>query len=172
MKYYSGRGDDGFTDIKEGRVRKDENIIELIGKIDTLLSFIGNVLTKEKNKEIAEVLRKVEEDLYLIGGFASGFITKEKKEKLNEEMVKYLENKIDYFGEKLEPIQNFVKPNGSEVATTINICRTLTRECERAAVRANTNQLIIKYLNRLSSLFFVLFRYQNKIDGFKEEYFK
>ncbi|MCW1297184.1 MAG: cob(I)yrinic acid a,c-diamide adenosyltransferase [Candidatus Rehaiarchaeum fermentans] len=171
MMYYSGRGDDGYTDLKGERVRKDCPAIELIGELDKLAAHIGLALSEIVDKEIRETLEEVERHIYLISAKVSGFITKEKEKELEKDLVAFIEEKTNYFGSKIPDISKFVKPNGSKAATLLNVCRTLARECERTAIKEHPEVQIIKYLNRLSSLLFVLFRYQNMLDGYKEEYY-
>ncbi len=172
-KYYTGNGDNGFTDINAKRVPKSDIIVSAIGKIDELSAFIGVVNSKEKDEEIKSVLEQIEYHLYLINAKLSGYLEKTNKDKeFNDNLIKFLEEKIDYFGNKIEFVPKFVSPNGSEVATLINVCRTKAREAEREVIKCEIKeQTIVKYLNRLSSLLFVLFRYQNKIDNIKEEFY-
>ncbi|MEM3828638.1 MAG: cob(I)yrinic acid a,c-diamide adenosyltransferase [Conexivisphaerales archaeon] len=171
MMYYSKRGDKGYTDIKGRRVRKDNNKVEFLGALDKLNAYIGNALSEIKDEELRETLEKIEYHIYLISAKASGFITKDKEEEINGDLVKFLEEKTNYFGSKISDISKFLRPNGSKSATLLNICRTIARECEREAVKIDQNELIIAYLNRLSSLLFVLFRYENKLDNYEEEFY-
>jgi cob(I)alamin adenosyltransferase len=171
--YYTGRGDNGFTDLYFQRVSKGDPIVNVVGKIDELLAFIGHANSKIKDEEIKNTLRQVEHHLYLINAKLSGYLEKtDKTKEFNDEIVKFLEEKIDYFGNKIQFVPKFVSPEGSEASTMLNICRTKAREAEREFVKGGLNdQTILKYLNRLSTLFYVLFRYQNKLDKTTEEFY-
>ncbi|MCL4362367.1 cob(I)yrinic acid a,c-diamide adenosyltransferase [Candidatus Parvarchaeota archaeon] len=174
MKYYSGRGDDGRTDIAGKRIEKDDNIIELIGNLDELNAFIGYALSKIQYEDVKTAIRKVERKIYEISAYASGYskLVKREKTDIDKEDVDELEKEIDSFAGETKDITRFLYPNGSEAACIINICRTITRKAERSAIKCNMeNKEVIAYLNRLSSLLFVLSRVVNKRDGFSEEFF-
>ncbi|MGC8533156.1 MAG: cob(I)yrinic acid a,c-diamide adenosyltransferase [Candidatus Parvarchaeum sp.] len=174
MKYYSGRGDDGRTDIAGGRIEKDDNVVELIGNLDELNAFIGYALSKIKYEDIKAEMRKVERKIYFISAYASGYskLVKREKIEINREDVNELEKAIDSFAKETNDITRFLYPNGSEAACAINVCRTITRKAERSAIKCSIeNKEVLAYLNRLSSLLFVLSRVVNKRDGFSEEFF-
>jgi cob(I)alamin adenosyltransferase len=174
MKYYSGTGDKGKTDIANRRIGKDKEIIELIGTLDELNAFIGFALSNTKYLDINSILKKVEKRIYAISACVSGYATLVKREKIEigKKDVEDLENDINSISNEIEDIVKFIYPNGSESASILNICRTVARKAERYAVKSKINNgSVIAYLNRLSSLLFVLSRVVNKRDGFKEEFF-
>jgi cob(I)alamin adenosyltransferase len=80
-----------------------------------------------------------------------------------------IEREIDKFDARLDELRNFILPGGSKGAALLHICRTVCRRVERRVVslknKVNLNPDIIILLNRLSDLFFVLARYENKISG-------
>ncbi|MCL4373011.1 cob(I)yrinic acid a,c-diamide adenosyltransferase [Candidatus Parvarchaeota archaeon] len=174
MKYYSGKGDEGITDIAGKRIEKDDNLIELIGILDELNAFVGYSISKINYEDIKTAMRKVESKIYAISAYASGYsvLIKREKEGINRKDVDELEKEIDSFAGELKDITRFLYPNGSEAACIINICRTIARKAERSAIKCKLEKKeVLAYLNRLSSLLFVLSRVVNKRDGFNEEFF-
>jgi len=89
--------------------------------------------------------------------------------KLNYEEI---EKEIDKFDSRLGELKNFILPGGSKSAALLHICRTICRRAERRVVALNNavniSPDIIIFLNRLSDLFFVLARYENKISGIED----
>lgn len=174
MEYYSGRGDKGKTDIANKRIGKDKDVIELIGTLDELNAFIGFTLSKIKYEDVRNMLKKTERAIYIISACASGYAALVKREKVElvKKDVEDLENDIKSISNETDDIVKFIYPNGSESACALNVCRTLARKAERRAIKAKIkNEYILAYLNRLSSLLFVLLRTANKRDGVKEEFF-
>ena len=174
MKYYSGKGDNGKTDIAGKRIAKDDNMIGLIGDLDELNAFIGYALSKTKYEDVKTILKKAERKIYTISAYAAGYSELIKKEKIeiDKKDVEDLENDIDSLAGETGDITRFIYPNGSESACAINICRTIARKAERSMIRCEIkNEEALANLNRLSSLLFVLSRAVNKRDGFNEEFF-
>lgn len=133
---------------------------------------------QEDDAKLRSLLEGVEYDLYLISATVSRYSKLIKKENSGEgspdfpKRVKFLEETIDLYSQNLDYKPKFVFPNGSPISTTINIARTVARRAERSVVEIGiTDESILSYLNRLSSLLYVLFRYQNAADGIAEEFF-
>lgn len=169
MTVYTKNGDKGQTFLFGGKkVLKSDNIIEAIGSVDELNSFIGLLVVKLKNKKNKDFLIEIQKDLYHIMSILSGG-----KEDSNflEEKVFIFEKKIDEIEKKLSPLNKFIIPGGTEISSLFHILRVICRRAERAVVRCflnhqskvtNHQSLITKYLNRLSDLFFVFGRFYNK----------
>ena len=85
--------------------------------------------------------------------------------RVTEEQVVWLESKIDFFNADLAPLDSFVLPGGSQASAHLHHARTVTRRAERDIVRLaseeTVNAAVIRYVNRLSDLLFVLARYLN-----------
>ncbi len=173
MKYYTGKGDNGMTDIKNGRVKKDSAIIKFIGDLDELSAFLGYAISKINYQDINETLKVVERKIYILSAIASGYNTLVKNDiDISSKDVKEIEKTTDRFSKEINPLTKFLYPNGSESACIINICRTMARRIERDYIESGVkNDYIGAYLNRLSSLLFVIFRLINKRDNFTEEFF-
>jgi cob(I)alamin adenosyltransferase len=176
MKYYSGTGDSGHTSIAGGRVSKNNPIINALGDLDELSAFIGNANSQIKDENINDLIKKIEAALYRISAELSGYLKAIKPNSdikpISDADVTFLEEAIELYTKKLNDLTKFVRPSGSYAATLINICRAVTRRTERSIVESGVaSEPMLRYINRLSSLLFVLFRYINIAEGFEEEYF-
>ncbi len=172
MKIYTKTGDKGETSLFGGeRVLKDSLRIESYGTIDELNSFIGLAITEVLDKEVLNLLGKIQNMLFNVGAdLATPDLERNKKLKVKRVTVDYaeeIEKAIDYFESKLTPLQNFILPGGSKAAAILHVCRTVARRAERRVIRLNNTEQVgenlIIFLNRLSDLFFVLSRFENKI---------
>jgi cob(I)alamin adenosyltransferase len=171
MKIYTKTGDKGETSLFGGqRVGKNNIRIKAYGSLDELNSFIGLTLTKVKNEKIKEVLFNLQNKLFIVGSDLATPST-EKNKKLNiqrtlPEYITEVEKWIDEFSANLDDLKNFILPGGSEGAALLHICRTIARRAEREIVELKRSEQIteniIIFTNRISDLFFVLSRYENK----------
>jgi len=167
MPIYTRTGDAGTTSLYGGkRISKADCQIETYGSIDELTSYIGLVVVKLKNKKETDLLVKIQKDLYQIMGFLSGAKT---DLLFLENRVLTFEKNIDLIEEKLPKLTKFIIPGGNEISSLFQILRVLCRKAERRNIdffnktTINDDQLItIKYLNRLSDLFFDLARKYGK----------
>lgn len=178
MKIYTKGGDKGETGLFGGeRVSKDSERIEAYGTIDELNSFIGLAAAEIEDQKIISLLEKIQNYLFILGADLSSPDT-EKNQKQNiprvtEEFINEMEKEIDYFDSRNEELKNFIIPGGDKGTALLHVCRTVCRRGERRVVtlnkKVNIGQNIIIFLNRLSDLFFVLARYQNKISGIPDK---
>ncbi|MCL5009634.1 MAG: cob(I)yrinic acid a,c-diamide adenosyltransferase [Candidatus Parvarchaeota archaeon] len=172
MKYKFGSGDDGRTSTYGGRVNKTDVLIKAIGDIDELSAFIGNAMSNLSDSKVYDTLKSIEYDLYLISANIAGYKKEKDVKKISEDDVARLDNEILVYSKNLNDITGFVYPNGSMSATSINICRTIARRAERSVLEVKDSDASVKrYMNRLSSLLFVMFRYLNNADESNEEKF-
>lgn len=168
VKIYTKNGDSGFTSLYDGtKVSKDDIILDLIGNIDELNSFIGNI-----NEINIEFLNNIQYWLFDLGTI----IANPKKKynfDVNLEYTKQLEENIDKYTNELPMLKNFILPSNS-----INICRAVCRKVERKLVsfKKINNDFIdnncIIFINRLSDYFFTLARYVNFINNKNEIIYK
>ncbi len=116
MKIYTKTGDKGKTSLLGGtRVSKSHKRINAYGTIDEINSSIGIVLSYELDDELKELLVKIQNELFVIGADLSNPNLEDKKNRVTTEMVKNLEDRIDYFEKELEPIKNFILPGGHKI---------------------------------------------------------
>ena len=172
-KIYTKTGDDGTTGLSDGsRVKKYDLRPSAYGDVDELNSFIGlsiNCIKKEKKYNfLVEILKKIQNDLFDLGADLSTPIEKKPKYeplRIKNSQVLNLENLIDKFNSKLEPLNSFVLPGGSEISSWLHITRTVARRAERSMSKLSKKNKINKqsliYINRLSDFLFVVSRVTN-----------
>jgi cob(I)alamin adenosyltransferase len=168
-KIYTRTGDSGTTGLGDGsRVDKDSLRVEAYGTVDELNSQIGLVIASTNNDLIANQLLDIQHDLFDLGSelCVPGYSA------INNTHVDLLENILDEHNADLPPLKEFILPGGNLAAATCHIARTVCRRAERNTVslsrQENINPPVIKYLNRLSDLLFVLCRVLARQDGKNE----
>ena len=174
FKIYTGKGDLGFTFLpkRNKRMSKSEFIFEVIGTFDELGVCLGFLHFARLN-DLRKVSTEVQKDLLSLGSIISSKDKSSHEEIMKwESRIKELEEVIDYFDSKNDPIENFILPGGCRESSFLHLARVTCRKLERYCVsyigRDNNRNFIIRYLNRLSDLLFVLARYSNKKLGFKD----
>lgn len=164
MRIYTKRGDDGSTTLRDSPMNKDDPLLDLLGNLDELNSHLG-LLHTVKNKEIKGIVFDLQDDLFSIGAEISG-----NNSKLNlEKKTKDLETYIDELSDEMPSLKNFILPGGSDHAARLHLTRAVARRLERSAVKLRNKrsyedipiQGLIRYLNRISDLLFVMARYVN-----------
>ena len=168
MKIYTKTGDKGTTSLIGGtKVPKSHLRIEAYGTVDELNSYIGlckDLLTDDQNKKI---LLEVQDRLFTIGSSLACDPIKEPKMRipdLKETDVELLEKEIDRMNETIPAMKSFILPGGHTTLSQLHIARCVCRRAERCCVRLElesleVEEIIIKYLNRLSDYLFVLSRF-------------
>ncbi len=171
MSIYTRTGDTGTTSLFGGkRVLKCEELVDAYGSIDELNSWVGLVTADSAiSPEQKEFLQKIQSDLFNIGGSLAGWPVELAP---IETRVAEMEVAIDVMEEKLPELKNFIIPSGSTGGARVHLARSVARRVERQVVALSQKQKvdlrIIKYLNRLSDLLFVLARTINKKSGASE----
>lgn len=169
MAVYTRTGDKGQTSLFGGkRVSKSDRQIEAYGSIDELTSYIGLVSAKLKVQNSKLLLVEIQKDLYKIMAYLSG--AKENLLYLKKRVLEF-EKKIDEIENKLPKLTRFIIPGGNELSAWFHILRTVCRRAERSVVafynnnvsmKQFNNEVLVKYLNRLSDLFFVFARWHGR----------
>jgi len=168
MKIYTKTGDKGQTGIIGGRVDKDDIRVEAYGTVDELNGFVGQAITELDSDifiDVLEDLEKIQHELFDCGGDLAS-VAKKRPLKLKEDMVEYLEERIDVMVEETPKLERFILPGGTKPAATIHIARTIARRAERLVVALikqdeTVPPVTLQYLNRLSDYFFALARVIN-----------
>ncbi len=167
-------GDDGTTGLADGsRTGKSSGRIHAVGDIDELNSGIGIVLVCELPAEVGEDLLSIQHILFDIGGELS----MPGHDFVDEDDIKYLENRLQAYNSRLPPLKEFILPGGTEAAAFCHLARTICRRAERRMIalsedEANINALTLVYLNRLSDLLFVIARVLARQNGGEEVYWE
>lgn len=173
MKIYTKTGDDGTTGLQgNSRVLKSNPRITAYGAIDETNAILGIIQSYDLDEDIATLLNLIQNELFVIGADLSNPKLEDKKNRVTNEMVLNLERNIDKYESELTPLTNFILPGGTILASQLHHVRTVTRRAETHIIMLNEQEKIndncIKYVNRLSDLFFVLGRVLNKRSGKKE----
>lgn len=169
-KIYTRTGDDGTTALGDGtRLPKHSLRIAAYGTVDETSSAIGVVLAQGVSGELGAILRAVQNDLFDVG--ADLCVPGEGGERLRirPAYVERLERWIDGLNGRLEPLSSFVLPGGEPAAAWLHVARTVCRRAERLTCelaerpeeKDRLNPEVLRYLNRLSDLLFVLARVAN-----------
>jgi cob(I)alamin adenosyltransferase len=169
-KIYTRGGDAGETSLGDGsRVSKLDCRIGAFGTVDELNSALGVVLAGDVPAELRPPLERVQNELFDVGADLSVPWGVTDRLRVEQEMIDALEQLCDRFNADLPELRSFVLPGGSETAARLHVARTLCRRAERDALEASQelelNPLVLRYLNRLSDLLFILARAANAIAG-------
>lgn len=175
MPIYTKTGDRGTTALFGGkRVLKCHDLVDVYGSIDELNSWIGYLISLTTQKKIRLQLSAIQKDLFVVGSTFAGW--KGMEEKILDSHIREMEKTIDASEIKLPKINNFILPGGEPLAALFHITRSIARRSERQVVKLSRKEqipeIIIKYLNRLSDLLFILSRVINNDAGIKEETWK
>lgn len=164
MKIYTARGDAGGTDLLGERVTKNDPRIDLLGELDETTSSIGFGRSLATWGNAAELLLTAQRDLYqIMAELAFVESTRPEDLLLKQDRVDWLEASIEAVQAHVELPREFVIPGETTPGAALDVARTVARRAERKAVALAhegvvTNEQIIRYLNRLSSLLFILAR--------------
>lgn len=184
-KIYTKTGDDGTTGLGDGsRVEKTDARVEAYGCVDEANAALG-LCVVEAGRETAnrhagairDLLVSIQNDLFDVGADLCCPRAPEEatgsRLRVTEAQTARLEAAIDEHNERLKPLNSFVLPGGSPLASALHVARTVVRRAERctsgllARQETTTNSETLRYLNRLSDLLFVLARVAND-DGAKD----
>jgi cob(I)alamin adenosyltransferase len=176
-KIYTRGGDAGETSLGDGsRVSKLDCRIGAFGTVDELNAALGVVLAGDVPAELRPPLERVQNELFDVGADLSVPWGVTDRLRVEQEMIDALERLCDRFNADLPELRSFVLPGGSETAARLHVARTLCRRAERDALDASQelelNPLVLRYLNRLSDLLFILARAANAGAGREEPLWK
>ena len=175
MGVYTKVGDKGKTAFFGcGMIQKDDPRIEALGAVDELNSVIGVTLAMVSDKELIEVLTKIQHDLFQVGAdLAGSALEKKALPRITETHIKEVEEAIDKIEEKIGMPAKFILPGGTPSSSFLHLCRATTRRSERELVKAKSvieiSPELMIYINRLSDFFFMLARQANNEVDVKEQ---
>ena len=174
---YTRTGDDGTTGLVGGkRVPKDSERVEAYGSVDELNSVVGLVRAwNEQGKGKPELhlrldatLQEIQQVLFDLGSELAtpADFTYEGMHRVGGEEVARVERLINECQKELKPLKSFTLPGGGPISAQLHQCRTVCRRAEREILRLSriedVGQWPLKYVNRLSDLFYVLGRWVGK----------
>lgn len=183
MQIYTRVGDKGQTKINGNyTVNKDSARVEAYGTIDELNSFVGLAASsKETWSELKDELQQIQQFLFDCGNDLATSNTKKYPYRMDVKPTKWLENIIDKYADEPKPLESFILPGGTQLASQLHVCRTVTRRAERSIVAFNhylevskeqkayetqreeseANPYVQMFVNRLSDYFFAVARVAN-----------
>ncbi len=172
MSFYTSKGDDGTTNLLgEGRVAKYVARIEAVGTLDESTAALGLARAQCLDPRSGGILLEAQRDLYRL--MAEVAATPENAERfhfIDSARVKWLEEQTDFLSTLVEMPKQFILPGDSLAGAALSLARAIVRRAERRVVelfdeQEVTNPDLQRYLNRLSSLCFVLELLENKAAG-------
>ncbi|MFH1701180.1 MAG: cob(I)yrinic acid a,c-diamide adenosyltransferase [Candidatus Zixiibacteriota bacterium] len=171
MKIYTKTGDKGTTGLLGGqRAGKDDVRLHAYGSVDECNAIIGLARAGKLDPDIDEKLSSIQNLMFIVG---ADLATPEDKktviDRIQEKDIELLEKWIDGLESELPELKQFIIPTGTTEAIYLQLARTVCRRAERWTVALlkedGSASLVLKYLNRLSDLFFVMARTVNHRAG-------
>ena len=174
-KIYTRTGDTGETSLFGGtRVSKDDLRVSAYGTVDELNAVLGVARAAAPGADIDAVLERLQHNLLDLGAElatppAASRSTASHAGRVTPEWIASVERDIDRFEAVLPPLRQFILPGGTPAAAALHLARTVARRAERQIVtlgaREPLNPDVLKYVNRVSDLLFVLARAANRAAG-------
>lgn len=171
-KFYTTTGDDGFTGLLgEGRVAKYSPRLVAVGEIDEATAALGMARATCKSGRTAALLLQAQRDLYgLMAEVSATTANATRFRSITAERVAWVEEQTDALSEEVTVPSEFIVPGDSQAGAALDLARTIVRRAERAVTRLLhdaelENNELMRYLNRLSSLCFVLELFENQLGG-------
>jgi cob(I)alamin adenosyltransferase len=172
VKIYTRTGDTGDTALFGGtRLRKDDPRVDAYGEIDELNASLGVVRATSPDAALDEALVQIQRDLFALGAQvadpAETVAARVTKAALGNDEVARLEQLIDRLEAELTPLRRFILPGGGATGAALHVARTICRRVERRMVSLQppVDPVLLRYVNRLSDLLFVMARTANHRAG-------
>jgi cob(I)alamin adenosyltransferase len=170
--FYTGKGDDGYTGLLgEGRVPKYHPRTEAVGALDEATAALGIARAISGSSETLEMIITIQQDLYgLMAEVAATGDNPARFRVIDAARVSWLEGVTDIISSKVEMPKEFILPGDTLAGASIGLSRTIVRRAERRVAELIHNGVVenielLRYLNRLSSLCFVLELWENQLSG-------
>jgi cob(I)alamin adenosyltransferase len=177
LKIYTRRGDRGETDLFGGeRVAKDALRVESYGAVDELCAALGVAAAASSQADVLALVEEIQSTLFSLGSYLAtpeaAHRAKAGIPEPGDADVLALEKRIDGFAAELPPLERFILPGGTPAAAGFQLARAVCRRAERRTITLHREQplpeALLRYLNRLSDLLFILGRLENRRAGVKE----
>jgi cob(I)alamin adenosyltransferase len=172
MRIYTRTGDRGETGLFGGRrVSKASLRIEAYGSVDELNSLLGLVAAETEDAQIKVLIERLQNELHIIEADLAN-PSGSAGPRIQAQQITELEKHCDRLTAELPPLTKFILPGGSRVGALLHLARTVARRAERhvvaLAAEEEANPEVLKYLNRLSDLLFLMARTANQQAGAPE----
>jgi len=171
-KFYTRKGDDGTTSwLGKGRIKKFDLRLETLGTLDETSAFLGMARAQVKTEQIKDMILQIQRDLYAImtevaadPNVANHFRI------LQEDRVTWLEEQTEAITDEVRLPSDFVIPGDTVGGGALDVARTVIRRAERRVTELHhsggiANPFLLSYLNRMSSLLFVMELLETKTEG-------
>ena len=175
MKIYTRTGDAGETSLFDGtRVGKQDPRVDAYGEVDELNAWLGLVRASRLDADVDVELLHIQRDLFALGAQladpADRIADRVVKATLGDADVARLEALIDRLEAELPPLKRFILAGGTPAGASLHVARTVCRRAERrmVALTPAADAVLLRYINRLSDLLFVLARVMNHRAGAAE----
>ena len=175
MKIYTRTGDAGETSLFDGsRVSKADSRVDAYGDVDELNAWLGLVRANRLDADLDQPLVRIQQDLFALGAQLADprdrIAERVRKASLSDADVERLEHVIDRLESELPPLRRFILAGGSPAGAALHVARTVCRRAERrmVALTPTPEAVLVKYVNRLSDLLFVIARVVNHRAGVPE----
>ncbi len=170
--FYTRTGDDGTTGLLgEGRARKDAPRLEAVGTLDEANAALGMARASCQASQSTEILLTTQRDLYsLMAEVAATPENAARFRTIDADRVSWIEEQISVIEDQVEPTNEFIVPGDTPAGAALDLARTVVRRAERRVTGLYLdgeieNPKLLHYLNRLSSLCFVLELFENQRAG-------
>ena len=175
MRIYTRTGDDGTTGLLgPARAFKDAPRVEACGSVDELNAQLGVVCNLDPERWLAAELGTIQARLFQVGAELAAVAPDvlAKLERISDDDVTALERWIDRLEAELTPLASFVLPGGTALGAGLHVARSICRRAERRIVTLlqaePVDPRLVRYLNRLGDLLFVMARWCNRRAGAPE----
>ena len=175
MKIYTRTGDDGETSLFDGtRVSKHDPRVDAYGEVDETNAWLGLARASGLDPFLGDEIVKIQRDLFAVGAQvadpADKIAARVTKAIVGDADVQRLEQLIDRLEEDLPPLRRFILAGGTQAGAALHVARTVCRRAERRLVSLTppVDAVLIRYVNRLSDLLFVMARVENHRGGVPE----
>jgi len=175
MKIYTRTGDAGDTSLFDGtRVRKNDSRVDAYGEVDELNAWLGLVRSSLSDRDLDDEIARIQRDLFAVGAELADptdkIAARVTKASITQADVTRLEQLIDHLEQELEPLRRFILAGGAPAGAALHVARAVCRRAERRIVSLDppVDATVLRYVNRLSDLLFVVARVVNKRSGAPE----
>jgi cob(I)alamin adenosyltransferase len=175
VKIYTRTGDTGETSLFDGtRVKKDDPRVDAYGDVDELNAWLGLTRSSLADRDLDDALVQIQRDLFAVGAQLADpgdkLAPRVTKAVVTDADIERLERLIDRHEEELSPLRKFILAGGAPAGAALHVARAVCRRAERRIVSLQppADLIIVRYVNRLSDLLFVLARVVNRRAGVAE----
>lgn len=170
--FFTRSGDDGYSGLLgEGRLPKYDLRMETLGSLDEANAALGLARVSLSSPEHANLVLSVQRDLYrIMAEIAASPENAGRFHSLDQQDINRIEKQIEAIEQEVEVPERFIVPGDTLPAARLDLARTIVRRAERRVAELIhrgdiRNELLIPYLNRLSSLCFILELYEIQSGG-------